>query len=223
MTHEQILEILNFRHACKEFDSSKKISDSDFEIILKGGQLSPSSMGIEPWKFLVIQNESLREELATVSWGGKKQIPSCSHLVILLSRMPKELKHDSSYIHHLLTEVKQMPQEAVENFKGVVKMIEDTRFQNNEKALLNYSCLQTYIAAANMMTVSAMQQIDSCAMGGYDQKAVEEILIKHNLLNKDEFYLTLMIAFGYRINEPTPKTRDNFKISKAYELYYHTY
>ena len=209
MTHEQILEILNFRHACKEFDSSKKISDSDFEIILKGGQLSPSSMGIEPWKFLVIQNESLREELATVSWGGKKQIPSCSHLVILLSRMPKELKHDSSYIHHLLTEVKQMPQEAVENFKGVVKMIEDTRFQNNEKALLNYSCLQTYIAAANMMTVSAMQQIDSCAMGGYDQKAVEEILIKHNLLNNDEFYLTLMIAFGYRINEPTPKTRQS--------------
>lgn len=209
MTHEQILEILNFRHACKEFDSSKKISDSDFEIILKGGQLSPSSMGIEPWKFLVIQNESLREELATVSWGGKKQIPSCSHLVILLSRMPKELKHDSSYIHHLLTEVKQMPQEAVENFKGVVKMIEDTRFQNNDQALLNYSCLQTYIAAANMMTVSAMQQIDSCAMGGYDQKAVEEILIKHNLLNKDEFYLTLMIAFGYRINEPTPKTRQS--------------
>ena len=209
MTHEQILDILNFRHACKEFDSSKKISDSDFEIILKGGQLSPSSMGIEPWKFLVIQNESLREELATVSWGGKKQIPSCSHLVILLSRMPKELKHDSSYIHHLLTEVKQMPQEAVENFKGVVKMIEDTRFQNNEKALLNYSCLQTYIAAANMMTVSAMQQIDSCAMGGYDQEAVEEILIKYNLLNKDEFYLTLMIAFGYRINEPTPKTRQS--------------
>ena len=209
MTHEQILEILNFRHACKEFDSSKKISDSDFEIILKGGQLSPSSMGIEPWKFLVIQNESLREELATVSWGGKKQIPSCSHLVILLSRMPKELKHDSSYIHHLLTEVKQMPQEAVENFKGVIKMIEDTRFQNNDQALLNYSCLQTYIAAANMMTVSAMQQIDSCAMGGYDQKAVEEILIKHNLLNKEEFYLTLMIAFGYRINEPTPKTRQS--------------
>ena len=209
MTHEQILDIFNDRHACKVFDSSKQISDSDFEIILNGGQLSPSSMGIEPWKFLVIQNESLREELATVSWGGKKQIPSCSHLVILLSRMPKELKHDSSYIHHLLTDVKQMPQEAIENFKGVVKMIEDTRFQNNEQALLNYSCLQTYIAAANMMTVSAMQQIDSCAMGGYDQEAVEEILIKYNLLNKDEFYLTLMIAFGYRINEPTPKTRQS--------------
>ena len=40
-------------------------------------------------------------------------------------------------------------------------------------------------------------------------KSVEEILIKHNLLNKDEFYLTLMIAFGYRINEPTPKTRQS--------------
>lgn len=207
MTHEQILDVLNFRHACKEFDSSKKISDSDFEIILKGGQLSPSSMGIEPWKFLVIQNEALREELAAVSWGGKKQIPSCSHLVILLSRMPKELKHDSSYIHHLLTEVKQMPEEVVKNFKGLVKMIEDTRFKNNEQAILNYSCLQTYIAATNMMTVSAMEQIDSCAIGGYDQEAVEKILIKHNLLDKEKFYLTLMVAFGYRVNEPAPKTR----------------
>lgn len=121
--------------------------------------------------------------------------------------MPKELKHDSSYIHHLLTEVKQMPEEVVKNFKGLVKMIEDTRFKNNEQAILNYSCLQTYIAATNMMTVSAMEQIDSCAIGGYNQEAVEKILIKHNLLDKEKFYLTLMVAFGYRVNEPAPKTR----------------
>ena len=56
------LEILNFVMPAKNLACSKKISDSDFEIILKGGQLSPSSMGIEPWKFLVIQNESLCEK-----------------------------------------------------------------------------------------------------------------------------------------------------------------
>ena len=74
MTHEQILEILNFRHACKEFDSSKKISDSDFEIILKGGQLSPSSMGIEPWKFLIIENEELKK-VSYCFMGWKKTNP----------------------------------------------------------------------------------------------------------------------------------------------------
>lgn len=62
-----------------------------------------------------------------------------------------------------------------------------------------------------MMTVSAIQQIDSCAIGRYNQKSVEEILIKHNLLDKDKFYLTLMIGLGYRVNEPTPKTRQPLK------------
>lgn len=209
MNHEQILDTLNFRHACKEFDPSKKISDQDFELILKAGQLAPSSMGIEPWKFLVIQNEALREELASVSWGGKKQIPSCSHLVILLSRTPQDLKHDSAYIHQLLTDVKQMPEEVEQNFKGIVKMIEETRFNHDEQAILNYSCLQTYLASMNMMMVAAMQKIDSCAIGGFNQQAVEKILINRQLLDKDHFHLTLMLAFGYRVNEPASKTRQS--------------
>lgn len=207
MNHQEILEALNFRHACKEFDSPKKISDSDFDLILKAGQLSPSSMGIEPWKFLVIENQALREELASVSWGGKKQIPSCSHLIILLSRTANDLKYDSDYMDYLLREVKGMPPEAVNGFKGVIKSVQETRFNHNDAALLNYSCLQTYLAAANMMTIAALAKIDSCAIGGFDQKAVEEILIKHNLLTKEHFHLTLMLAFGYRTHEVGPKKR----------------
>lgn len=207
MNHTEILDILNFRHACKEFDSNKKIADADFEIILKAGQLSPSSMGLEPWKFIVIENKALREELAPISWGGKVQIPSCSHLVILLSRNAGDLKHDSAYIDSLLKEVKHMPNEMVEGFKGMIKSIEDNRFNNDERAIVNYSCLQTYLAASNMMTVAAMEKIDSCPIGGYDQQAVENLLVSRGLLDKDHFYLTLMIAFGYRKNEPKTKTR----------------
>ena len=70
MDKKEILKALNFRHATKEFDESKKISDEDFDIILETARLSPSSMGIEPWKFMVIQNKEVREELAKVSWGG---------------------------------------------------------------------------------------------------------------------------------------------------------
>lgn len=207
MNHQEILEVLTFRHACKEFDSVKKISDSDFDVILKAGQLSPSSMGIEPWKFLVIENQALREELASVSWGGKKQIPSCSHLVILLSRTANDLKYDSDYMDYLLHDVKGMPSETAKSFKEMVKSVQESRFNNNDAALLNYSCLQTYLAAANMMTVAALEKIDSCAIGGFDQKAVEAILIKHNLLDKEHFHLTLMLAFGYRAHEAGPKKR----------------
>lgn len=57
------LEILNFRHACKIFDESKKISDDDFNYILEAGRLSPSSMGLEQWDLLVVQNEALRQKI----------------------------------------------------------------------------------------------------------------------------------------------------------------
>ncbi|MEN2258784.1 nitroreductase family protein [Paraclostridium benzoelyticum] len=77
MNKKEILDVLNFRHACKEFDSNKKITQGEFEVILEAGRLSPSSMGIEPWKFLVIENQELKNELGEVCWGGKHK---CQHV-----------------------------------------------------------------------------------------------------------------------------------------------
>lgn len=61
MEKEEILEAFRFRHATKRFDATRKISAKDFEYILEAGRLSPSSVGFEPWKFLIVQNHELRE------------------------------------------------------------------------------------------------------------------------------------------------------------------
>ena len=74
---DEILKAYNFRFACKEFDSSKKISDDDFRFILKTFQLlSPlsSCRFIEPWKFLVINDMKLREELNLFCWGCSNRL-----------------------------------------------------------------------------------------------------------------------------------------------------
>ena len=97
MNRNEVINILNFRHACKEFDSTKKISSEDLEVILEGGRLAPSSVGIEPWHFVVIENQELKAELAKVCFGGKNQIPTCSHFVIYLTRTPNEIKANSAY------------------------------------------------------------------------------------------------------------------------------
>jgi nitroreductase len=81
---QEILDAFNFRHATKEFDPTKKISDEDFQFILETGRLSPSSVGYEPWKFLVVENKDLKEKLKAVSWGAQGQIPTASHFVIIL-------------------------------------------------------------------------------------------------------------------------------------------
>ena len=79
MNRNEVLDILNFRHACKEFDSTKKISSEDLEVIIEGGRLAPSSVGIEPWHFIVIENQELKDELGKVCFGGTKQIHTCSN------------------------------------------------------------------------------------------------------------------------------------------------
>lgn len=206
MNKKEIMDVLNFRHSCKEFDINKKISDDDFEVILEAGRLSPSSMGIEPWKFLVIENQELKNELGAVCWGGKVQMPTSSHLVVYLSRAAKELRFDSNYINHLLKEVKHLPEDVVSTYKGIMKSIEEARFKEDSD-LEAYASEQVHIALANMMNVAAMQGIDSCPIGGIDRKAVEKILVDRGLLDTDKFNIALCGAFGYRVNDRGEKLR----------------
>lgn len=88
-TKDQILAAYKFRHATKEFDSHKKISDSDFEFILETGRLSPSSFGFEPWKFVVVQSKDMREKLLPYSWGPQN---SCQQQAISYLFSPDCLK-----------------------------------------------------------------------------------------------------------------------------------
>ena len=119
---EQVLNAFNFRHACKEFDATKKISDDDFNFILETGRLSPSSLGLEPWKFLIVQNEDLRKQLKEVSWGAQGQLPTASHYVIFLTRNKNELSYNSQYVRDMFENVHHMPKEVA---NAIIEKMED--------------------------------------------------------------------------------------------------
>ena len=68
LTREQLIELLNRRSSTLYYDPNKKISNEDFQAILECARLSPSSVGSEPWKFLVIQNKTLLEKVKQFSW-----------------------------------------------------------------------------------------------------------------------------------------------------------
>ncbi len=208
---KSILEAFAFRHATKEFDPSKKISDDDFQFILETGRLSPSSVGSEPWKFLIVQNTELREKLREVTWGGQKQIPTASHLVILLAR--KDVKYDSDYIAYINKSIKKMSDESFEMGLKRYKTFqeEDARILENERTLFDWASKQTYIALGNMMTAAAVIGIDSCPMEGFHHDKARDILKKEGLLEEEIFDLSVMVAFGYRINERQPQVRQSME------------
>jgi nitroreductase len=213
MTKEEILSVFEFRHACKEFDPVQRISDDDFHFIMETARLSPSSFGIEPWEFLIIQNPEIREELKTYTWGGQKQLPTCSHLVVCLTKKACFMRHDSDYVYTFMKEIQQNTDELLEKRRQIFKKFQETDFSllENDRTLFDWSCKQTYIAMGNMMTAAAMIGIDSCPIEGFQKKEVEQVLVRSCDMDLEKHGVSYMVAFGYRVNPQKPKTRQAAK------------
>ncbi|KKI90997.1 NAD(P)H nitroreductase YfkO [Bacillus sp. SA1-12] len=207
---QEILKAYQFRHACKTFDVNKKISNEDFHFILEIGRLSPSSYGFEPWKFVVIQDEVLREKLKSVSGGAQGQLPTASHFVVILARREEGLRYNSAYINKMMKDIHDMPEEVVKGVSSSYKSFVETKLENNDLLIFEWACKQTYIALGNMMTAAAQIGIDSCPMEGFDKKQVNAILQNEGIIDGNDFGVACMVAFGYRNEDPKrPKTRQN--------------
>ncbi len=214
----KFLEAMMFRHATKAFDSSKKISDGDFEEILEAGRLSPSSFGFEPWKFVMVQDEALREKLKAFSWGAQGTLPTASHFMIILARKKKGMIYDSEYVRHMLSDVKQLPEDVVELYGEFYEKFqkEDFDLLDSDRTLFDWATKQTYIALANMMTGAAYMGIDSCPMEGFDAAQMETFLKDDLNIDTEEFGVSVMVAFGYRQDEPRDKSRQDIKAVTAW-------
>ncbi|QDM01216.1 NAD(P)H-dependent oxidoreductase [Aliarcobacter butzleri] len=199
------MEAMDFRHACKIFDETKKISDEDMRFILEAGRKSPSSFGQEGWKFLVITNEQLRAKLRPFCWD-QPQITTCSHLVIILAAI--EAVKPESGIPALRFARREMPQEKKDFYNKLYKdHLTVTKVLDSDENVYSWTARQTYIAAGNMMTAAAIKGIDSCPIEGFDKAKVEEVLG----LDTKKFQLSMVLPFGYRINPQSTQMRLPFE------------
>ena len=211
MTPEAIRDLLKRRYACRDYDPNRKISDQDFHLILEAGQLAPSSYGFEPWHFLVIESESLKQALAPIALGAQKALASASHFVIILSRTQASLRYDAPYIGYMMREIQGLPEDFCEfkqqRFETFQK--EDFDLLSTERATFDWASKQSYLALAQMMQVAALRGIDSLAMEGFNRQAVTDLLTERGLLNHSEWGVSVMVAFGYGIGSVPRKTRQS--------------
>ena len=186
------------------------MSDADFQTILEAGRLSPSSIGSEPWRFVVVQNEEMREKLREVAPGAIGKLETASHFVILLAR--RNVKADSEYFRHMLTDIQKVPDEKLEDMvKGFTSFQNDNlNLYESERSLWDWASKQTYIALGNMMTAAALLGIDSCPMEGFKMKEMTKFLEDEGIMNSEYFLPSVMVAFGYRKEDPKrDKTRQS--------------
>lgn len=187
---QPLLDIFHRRYACHAFQPERPMPREDIDFILEAGRLSPSSFGLEQWKFVVLTRPAETAALQEACFN-QLQVGSASCVVVILAKVA-DLDPDSAYVSQLMA--REYPGDALapamENYRQFHAMTD----------VPAWSITQCHIAAANMMTAAAAIGIDSCAIGGFIPAAVNSLLG----LDGERYAIALILPFGY-CSEPAPE------------------
>jgi nitroreductase len=187
--NEQLLEQLNWRYATKQFDPSRKIPAADWATLEEALLLSPSSVGLQPWKFLVIDDPILRATLQPASYG-QSQIVDASQLVVLATKPDLNEEDVDAHVARI-AEVRGLQVADLAALKGMAMGIVTGRSADQRR---EWAFNQTYIALGNLITSAALLGIDACPMEGFSREEYDKILG----LSEQGLASAAVVTLGYR-------------------------
>ncbi len=204
-----LLNALAWRYAVKRFDATRQISESHWQAIESSMILTPSSFGLQPWKFIVVKDPSIKEQLPAFSWG-QQQPKDCSHFVVLAGLRSM----NTEYVDHFLQCVandRSLPIESLAGYRKVVLGF----LENQKDHIPEWATRQAYIALGQMMTSAALLGIDACPMEGIEPKKYDTLLG----LDGTNYATRVACAFGFRHPEDTyaANVKVRFEHSKIIE------
>lgn len=186
----QLTAALEWRYATKVFDAAAKIPAHVWDALEKTLVLTPTSYGLQPYKFLIVQNAATRAALLPQSWG-QKQVVDCSHYVVFLART--EMKEaDVDRFLARTAQVRGVPAESLAGYRGM--MLGDIVNGPRGKVAHEWAARQAYIALGNAMTAAAILGVDACPMEGIVPTEYDKIL----KLEGSGYKTVVALALGYR-------------------------
>ena len=189
LTPAQFLASLEWRYATKAFDT-RKLPDATWAALEESLRLTPSSYGLQPWKFIVVNDPTLRTKLRPVSWN-QSQVTDASHLVVFARRTEVTETDVNEFFNQMVSE-RQADATKLEPYRqmmlgGVVK-------GKDAAAQKDWAARQLYIALGQLMGAAAALAVDTCALEGIDPAAYTEILG----LKGTGYEVVVACAVGYR-------------------------
>ncbi|MCA0154251.1 NAD(P)H-dependent oxidoreductase [Winogradskyella vincentii] len=187
-----IIEKLNWRYATKKFDTTKQLSDSQLETLKEAFNLTALSYGLQTLKMVVVGDKSIRENLVAISYG-QRQVADASHLLVLC--IQNEIDTDDVEEHFdTIKAIRNTPDEILNPFKEQLKSTIETMPYSKKS---DWATKQAYIALGNLMTVCAVEEIDSCPMEGFLPEELDKVLN----LNKYGLKSVLLLPVGFRAED----------------------
>lgn len=187
-----ILENLNWRYATKKFDAAKKISSENLETLTEVLRLTPTSYGLQPLKFLVIENPAIRAKLLEKSYG-QNQVVDASHLIVMCAFNNVDDSHVDDYVQNIAT-VRELPVEQLAGFGQYMKQ----NIGNMDAAQKQlWASKQAYIALGQFLHACADLRIDATPMEGFQPDGYDEVLG----LKVKNLHAVLVCPIGYRAED----------------------
>jgi nitroreductase / dihydropteridine reductase len=202
---KQIIDALNWRYATKKFDSSKKIDEKTLDLLIETLRLSPSSFGLQAWKFLIVENKEVREKLQPASWN-QPQITDASHLIIFCRRTDLNEKTVEEYVKST-AEIRNVKEEDLD---GMKKMLMGFITSQTTDFLQEWTAKQLYVALGVLLTSASLLKVDACPMEGFDKIQVDEILG----LREKKLASVLICPVGYRAEDDKYATLAKSRFAK---------
>ena len=189
ISHTQLIDALQWRYATKSFNPAKKLSAELISSLIESLHLSPSSFGLQPWKFIVVENPGLREELRNHSWG-QAQVTDASHYIVLAVKEKIDAADVQEWIE-CLAKTQSTPLEKLAPLQGMIMQFVTAM---SDDQLLHWSTRQVYIALGQLMTSAAVLGVDSCPMEGMSPEGYDLTLS----LKNTGYRTVVACALGYR-------------------------
>ena len=186
------LESLQQRYSVKKFDPAKKLSPEILQNILDAGKLSASSLGLQPYRILVVESDEMKQKLVP-AFFNPSQISTCSHLIVIVTRK----KIDENYIGNYFNHISQTREIPVENLQPFKKSIDSFMNLNSNEEMLHWNEKQGYLLLGNLMFAAALEKVDTCPMEGFKMDEISKILEIDSEIEK----VTVTLALGYRAED----------------------
>ena len=185
-----LIEQLKWRYATKVFDPAKKIPVDVWKALEETLVLTPSSFGLQPWKFFIVTDPAIKEKLVAASMG-QKQPQECSHHVVMGIKKNTGPADVEKYVRRIV-EVRGGAAQALDGFKKV--MLNFLARPAGQFDVDGWASLQVYIALGNFMTAAALLGVDTCPMEGIVPAGYDKILG----LESTGYRTVVACAAGYR-------------------------
>jgi len=187
----EAIQHLHWRYATKKYNGSQ-IDQDNLNTILESIRLTPTSLGMQPFKVLVIDNPELREKMLPIA-HNQSQVKDASHLILFAANTNISEENINSYMNNVAT-TRQMPVENLAGFKGMINGFVGSK---NEAQIAEWASRQCYIALGIAMATAAALKVDTTPMEGYK---ADEMDVLFNL-KEQGFTSAVLLAVGHRDEE----------------------